>query len=92
MITPTSGTGCVEVLQAHTACKAEWLSVHGQWPLPSCKATSWGSGSFPLATASLLISEESQAGVDLSGGGKVLINMLPGEAGLLAHGPHLRSR
>lgn len=31
MITPTSGTGCLEVLQAHTACKAEWLSLHGWW-------------------------------------------------------------
>ena len=51
-----------------------------------------GEWIFPLATASLLISEESQAGVDLSGGRKVLINMLPGEAGLLAPGPHLRSR
>ena len=32
MITPASGTGCVTVLQAHTACKAEWLSLHGWWP------------------------------------------------------------
>lgn len=91
MIAPTPGTGCLKAPQAHTACKAEWLS---SWPVAPAllRGRLLGSGSSPLATTSLLTREESQAGVDLSGGGKVLINMLPGEAGLLVHGPHLRSR
>lgn len=41
MITTASGTGCLEVLQAHTACKAEWLSIHGQWPPSPCKVREW---------------------------------------------------